>query len=153
MKNFMKLLGENKAILISIVAPVFLVFGMVYAPVVRSVLSVLGLITFIALLGYAVYAGIQSIRDCELLRSRRNYKESQKDYYFYKIYMSDLLTVILNLALVASMIALTLISVYLFFISLKQPELFEGAKLLFASTGLLVGTLFLAIFLKERKNL
>jgi len=67
--------------------------------------------------------------------------------------MSDLLTVILNLALVASMIALTLISVYLFFISLKQPELFEGAKLLFASTGLLVGTLFLAIFLKERKNL
>ena len=147
----MKLLGENKAILISIVAPVFLVFGMVYAPVVRSVLSVLGLITFIALLGYAVYAGIQSIRDCELLRSRRNYKESQKDYYFYKIYMSDLLTVILNLALVASMIALTLIPVYLLFISLKQPELFEGAKLLFASIGLLVGTLFL--FLKERKNL
>lgn len=143
MKNFMKLLGENKAILISIVAPVFLVFGMVYAPVVRSVLSVLGLITFIALLGYAVYAGIQSIRDCELLRSRRNYKESQKDYYFYKIYMSDLLTVILNLALVASMIALTLILVYLLFISLKQPELFEGAKLLFAYIGLLVGTLFL----------
>ena len=149
----MKLLGENKAILISIVAPVFLVFGMVYAPVVRSVLSVLGLITFIALLGYAIYAGIQSIRDCELLRSRRNYKESQKDYYFYKRYMSDLLTVILNLVLVACMIAFTLIPVYLLFISLKQPELFECAKLLFASIGLLVGTLFLAIFLKERKNL
>ena len=152
MKNFMKLLGENKAILISIVALVFLVFGMVYAPVVRSVLSVLGLITFIALLGYAVYAGIQSIRDCELLRSRRNYKESQKDYYFYKRYMSDLLTVILNLVLVACMIAFTLIVVYFFFISLKQPELFEGAKLAFASIGLLMGTLFLTTFLKERKK-
>lgn len=152
MKNFMKLLGENKAILISIVALVFLVFGMVYAPVVRSVLSVLGLITFIALLGYAIYAGIQSIRDCELLRSRRNYKESQKDYYYYKIYISELSKVVSYSLLLCLMSGLAVVFVYYFFISLNQPELFETARYLFASIGLLVGTLFLVFFVRERKK-
>jgi len=152
MKNFMKLLGENKGVLIGLVVLVVSVFGMVYVSLVRSVLAVFGLFIFIALLGYSIYEGIESIRDCDLLRSRRNYKESQKDYYFYKRYMSDLLTVILNLVLVACMIAFTLIVVYFFFISLKQPELFEGAKLAFASIGLLMGTLFLTTFLKERKK-
>ncbi len=152
MKNFTKLVVENGAILIGFVVLVVLIFGMVYVPVVRSALAFLGLFSLLTLLGYTIYDSIQELGFTLLSQSLRDYKESDKDYYYYKIYISELSKVVSYSLLLCLMSGLAVVFVYYFFISLNQPELFETARYLFASIGVLVGTLFLAIFVRERKK-
>ena len=121
----MKLLVEYKKELFTILALLVLGLGGIYLPIVASVLAGVGLLFTLVMLGYGVFEGYEGIQNSTVDISKRDYLETSKEYFFFKIYLGDLFMLIGNVILIICSLLIGAVVAYCIFLisfdSVKTP--------------------------------